>query len=129
MTYRCEVPDCGAKVRVVCDRGHAYAPHEDGAQVLVPGTEPIAPVDSAAVVAAAEAARARVPVTRSYSTTANALKMPFGKHRGESIEDLPSDYIEWALRELDSLRPAIKEEMEAQLTIRGGHGVNRGRQR
>jgi exodeoxyribonuclease X len=55
--------------------------------------------------------------------------MPFGKHKGEPIEDLPSDYIEWALRELDSLRPALKEEMENQLTMRGGHGVNRGKVR
>jgi len=127
MTYRCEVPGCNAPVRVVCNKGHAYTPHEDGAQVLVPGTEPTAPVDSTAVAAAAEAARARVPVGRGFHSTASLLKMPFGKHRGEPIEDLPSDYIEWALRELDSLRPAIQEEMEAQLRMRGGHGVNRGK--
>jgi hypothetical protein len=112
---------------VVCDRGHAYTPHEDGSQVLAPGTGPAAPVDSTAVVAAAEAAR--VPVGRGYHTTASLLKMPFGKYRGEPIEDLPSDYIEWALANLDSLRTAIKEEMEAQLTMRGGHGVNRGKLR
>lgn len=62
MTYRCEVPGCGSKVRVVCDRGHAYTPHEDGAQVLVPGTEPPAPVDATAVARAAEAARMGAPV-------------------------------------------------------------------
>ena len=120
-TYRCEVPGCGQPVRVVCSKGHAYEPHEDGAQGIVPGV----PVDSAAVARAAEAAR--VPVGRGFHSTATLLRMPFGKYRGEPIEDLPSDYIEWALRELDSLRPAIKEEMEAQLTMRGGHGVNRGK--
>ena len=127
LTYRCEVPGCGCKVRVVCTRGHAYEPHEDGAQVLVPGTEPAPPVDAAAVARAAEAAR--VPIGRGYHSTASLLRMPFGKHRGEPIEDLPSDYIEWSLANLDSLRPAIKEEMEAQLTMRGGRGVNRGKAR
>lgn len=101
---------------MVCDRGHAYEPTDDGAQTLVSGTEPTPAPESR-----------RVPVGRSYSTTASALKMPFGKFKGEPIEDLPTDYIEWALRELDSLRPAIKEEMEAQLEMRGGRGVLRPR--
>ena len=131
MTYRCEVPGCGQPVRVVCSKGHAYEPHEDGAQGIVPGV----PVDAAAVARAAEAAREHAPtqgkveIGRGYHSTASLLRMPFGKHRGEPIEDLPSDYIDWALANLDSLRPAIREEMEAQLTMRGGGGVNRGKAR
>jgi hypothetical protein len=27
--------------------------------------------------------------------------MPFGKHKGEDIEDIPSDYLRWVLEKVD----------------------------
>ena len=53
------------------------------------------------------------------------MKMPFGKHRGEELEDIPTDYLEWCLREMESLRPALAEEMENQIRMRAGEGVLR----
>jgi uncharacterized protein (DUF3820 family) len=54
------------------------------------------------------------------------IRMPFGKHNGEPIEDLPADYIEWCLENCD-LRPALQSEMEAQLSLKRGEGVQRKR--
>ena len=55
----------------------------------------------------------------------NAMKMSFGKHRGEYIEDLPLDYIQWCLDNIDNLRDSLKEEMENQVILKGGGGVVR----
>lgn len=52
------------------------------------------------------------------------MVMPFGKHKGELIEDLPTDYIEWLLTECD-LRPALQKELENQLKAREGAGIIR----
>lgn len=54
------------------------------------------------------------------------MKMPFGKYKGEELEDLPTDYMEWCLRELD-LRPALAEEMENQIRAKAGEGIARGK--
>lgn len=43
-----------------------------------------------------------------------AFKMPFGKHKGETLEDIAEDdvlYIDW-LMGLDDLRPGTKEHVE-----------------
>jgi uncharacterized protein (DUF3820 family) len=54
------------------------------------------------------------------------MKMPFGKYKGEPVEDIPADYLEWALENCD-LRPALQVEMEAQLAMKRGEGASRGR--
>ncbi len=52
--------------------------------------------------------------------------MPFGKHKGERLEDVPSDYLQWALEEWDwKDRQSLMEEMQAQLAMRRGEGVSR----
>lgn len=58
------------------------------------------------------------------------MKMPFGKygpHKGDhrEIEDLPGDYIKWALENLGWLNSSIRTEMENQLKLRKGEGVVR----
>lgn len=53
------------------------------------------------------------------------LVMPFGKHKGEKIEDLPTDYIEWCLENVERLSPSIQKEMENQLAGRRGEGIPR----
>jgi uncharacterized protein (DUF3820 family) len=50
--------------------------------------------------------------------------MPFGKYKGVALEDMPTDYLEWCLREMN-LRPDLAEEMEAQIRMRAGEGVQR----
>lgn len=56
------------------------------------------------------------------------MKMPFGKYRDEELEDIPTSYLEWCLRELE-LSDDLAEEMENQLRMRAGEGVVRQRSR
>lgn len=52
--------------------------------------------------------------------------MPFGKYRGQPLDDLPTDYLEWCVQELDQDRNGtLIEEMLAQLAMRRGEGVLR----
>jgi uncharacterized protein (DUF3820 family) len=56
-----------------------------------------------------------------------AMKMPFGKHKGEAIENIPSEYLRWCLENLSGDRHrALLVEMEGQLQMRLGRGVSRG---
>lgn len=45
--------------------------------------------------------------------------MPFGKHKGARLEDVPDDYLRWLLRNCD-LGPIIRKAIEAELGIEGG---------
>lgn len=48
-------------------------------------------------------------------TTRPPLKMPFGKHKGKLVSELPKDYIEWALANMTGLRDDLRTAMlEAQ---------------
>ncbi len=42
------------------------------------------------------------------------VRMPFGKYKGQLIDDLPLDYIEWCLDNLD-LRPELEDAFERRL--------------
>ena len=53
------------------------------------------------------------------------VMMPFGKYKGDAIEDLPKAYIVWCLENIESLDEQIKAEMEKQLTLSRGEGVVR----
>ncbi len=39
--------------------------------------------------------------------------MPFGKHRGVPIKDLPKDYVRWALGNLADLDEYLRRALEA----------------
>jgi uncharacterized protein (DUF3820 family) len=55
--------------------------------------------------------------------------MPFGKFKGEPLEDLPTSYIEWLLGECN-LERRLEQELQNQLEMREGRGVARkGEQR
>ena len=53
------------------------------------------------------------------------MKMPFGKYRGELLEDLPFTYLDWLLTlELrEPLRSAIKTEFERRTFSQGNRLV------
>lgn len=53
------------------------------------------------------------------------VRMPFGKHKGEPVEDLPADYIEWFLGNVERISPSLQREMEAQLAMKRGEGAAR----
>lgn len=53
------------------------------------------------------------------------MKMPFGKYKGEDLEDLPTSYLLWVAENVGGYSALVKE-VEAQLAMRDGHGANRG---
>ena len=53
------------------------------------------------------------------------LRLPFGKHKGELLEDIPSDYLTWLLENVEDLREELKMEAENQLAMQRGEGVVR----
>jgi Putative quorum-sensing-regulated virulence factor len=48
------------------------------------------------------------------------IRMPFGKHRGEHISDIPTSYLAWLLEEVSGLRAGLREAVEAELADRLG---------
>lgn len=55
------------------------------------------------------------------------MKIGFGKHKGQELEDLPTSYLEWLAEELQPMGPRAKlvEEVLNQLKMREGAGVKR----
>lgn len=63
------------------------------------------------------------------------MVLPFGKHRGEDVEDVPSDYLQWFLTNVsppgvgDPARAAFLDlvsEMESELASRHKYGSAKG---
>lgn len=51
--------------------------------------------------------------------------MPFGKYRDEPVEDIPADYLEWFLGNVERIQPSLQEEMEKQIAMKRGEGASR----
>jgi uncharacterized protein (DUF3820 family) len=51
------------------------------------------------------------------------MKFPFGKYKGQDVEDVPSDYLMWLLENGDNVPVTLIDEMENQLKLREGQGV------
>jgi hypothetical protein len=45
------------------------------------------------------------------------LRMPFGKHQGKPLHDIPMAYLGWLLDQCD-LRPSLREAVQAEYTRR-----------
>lgn len=45
------------------------------------------------------------------------MEMPFGKHKGEELEDIESSYLQWVISNLD-LREDLNEAIEEELMNR-----------
>jgi hypothetical protein len=54
--------------------------------------------------------------------------MPFGKHRGQHIANVPTSYLHWMLRECESLDYWQRDALKAELQRRGGDSQQRQRQ-
>lgn len=50
------------------------------------------------------------------------MKMPFGKHRGGQVEDIPHDYLLWVLDNVKKLSPTLRSEIYCVLEITGRRG-------
>ena len=51
--------------------------------------------------------------------------MPFGKNKGDEVDDLETGYIVWLLENCEGLDSRLEEELEAQLSMRRGEGAVR----
>ncbi len=49
--------------------------------------------------------------------------MPFGKYKGQDVEDVPTGYLLWLLENGNNVPVELIEEMENQLRLRNGEGV------
>jgi hypothetical protein len=45
--------------------------------------------------------------------------MTFGKYKGRRVQDIPSSYLEWVLRECQSLEPWLRRAIQAEVCGRG----------
>lgn len=50
------------------------------------------------------------------------MKMPFGKYKGQEVEDIPSGYLLYILENGTDLPTSLINEMESQLAMREGRG-------
>jgi uncharacterized protein (DUF3820 family) len=52
------------------------------------------------------------------------MKMPFGKYKGQDLDDLPEGYLQWIAENVEG-HAALVQEAEDQLTMKRGEGVVR----
>lgn len=45
-------------------------------------------------------------------------EMPFGKHRGEALADIPSDYLRWVVRKANTADRTLKRRIHEELDRR-----------
>lgn len=48
------------------------------------------------------------------------VRMPFGKHRGKLLGDVPVSYLAWLLRECGNMEPPLRDAVDAELRERMG---------
>ena len=55
------------------------------------------------------------------------MKMPWGKHKGEELDDIPTSYLNWLLSytDIDHTQPALAQECHNQIDAREGRGISR----
>jgi Putative quorum-sensing-regulated virulence factor len=44
--------------------------------------------------------------------------LPFGKHRGQALRDVPTHYLRWLVANATDLRPELREAVESELESR-----------
>lgn len=60
---------------------------------------------------------AKVSVVNSWSTPVPAVRMPWGKHKGKPLSEIPRDYLQWALANATLVTPELREQIESVLNV------------
>lgn len=50
-------------------------------------------------------------------------RMPFGRHRGRLLPDIPTNYLQWVLRECTEIDPTLRRAIQAELESRPWAGT------
>lgn len=79
--------------------------------------------ETAAVKFIREARFERLTVEQILSpqkqTKRQTVFFEFGKHRGCAVGDVPSDYLLWAIENIEKLNPLLRRAIEIELEERG----------
>lgn len=80
-------------------------------------------IDNAAVMFV-RACRARGETVESITGPNNAggvrvWRFTFGKHKGCALEEIDTDYLEWALETLERISPSFRRAIHAEIVRRG----------
>lgn len=51
-------------------------------------------------------------------------QLPFGKHKFKPLPEVPTEYLEWVLPNLDDRNPHLTQAIEDQLALRGDGTVS-----
>jgi hypothetical protein len=43
--------------------------------------------------------------------------MPWGKHKGQDLADVPESYLQWALENAEAMSPTLREAIRARLGL------------
>jgi hypothetical protein len=43
------------------------------------------------------------------------MEMPFGKHKGELLAEIPVDYLQWVISNLDSISDELNDAIEEEI--------------
>ena len=110
----------------VCAKDHKYIEHEGQAIELADSRKEPPRINIPPKVERDREDREFAETEHRRQTT----MMPFGKYgpkQGDHrmIEDLPTDYIEWCLENMDNLSKFLRTKMEEQMQLREGRGVPR----
>lgn len=111
-------PECGGevlslKVMYHCARNHTWGELVDRP---IAGQEPL---DAVATEGCKITVGGKQVGTIEVSAPAR-IKMPFGKHKGKTLDEIPLDYFDWCLENIDNLREDLAAEMQNQIDMRRG---------
>lgn len=53
----------------------------------------------------------------AWDITVTVMTMPWGKHKGKLLSEVPPDYLRWALKNADSMSSVLRGEIERVLGI------------
>jgi F420-0:gamma-glutamyl ligase-like protein len=45
------------------------------------------------------------------------MQMPFGKHRGKELSNVPDDYLAWVLDNCERISPTLRDAIRARLGL------------
>jgi hypothetical protein len=58
------------------------------------------------------------PPDPPWRSSGYAVRMPFGKHKGEPLDDIATDYLQWLINTATNLRPPLRRAIVMELERR-----------